>query len=240
MVEVVEDTVISKQFTSDEGNLYKPEGSGATFTEGSFTEAAFDKETNQDEDDYSDIEALFAVLHDESRLTDPASWRSDLERVLDVDTFLRWLAVNTVVQNWDTYGNMSHNYFLYTDPEDGLITWIPWDNNHALDGTGKSKALSLSLDEVTDEWPLIRYLMDDPMYQDQYESYVEAVVETVFIPDEMAITYQYYHDLIADSALAETEDATMLRSQAAFENSVTDLIDQVNSRYEAVQEFIRN
>ncbi|MBG0786277.1 MAG: CotH kinase family protein [Anaerolineaceae bacterium] len=240
MVEMVEDTVISQQFESDEGNLYKPEGTGATFAEGTFNEASFDKETNQDADDYSDIEALFAVLHDETRLTNPASWRSELESVLDVDTFLRWLAVNTVVQNWDTYGNMSHNYFLYTDPEDGLITWIPWDNNHALDGSGKNSALSLSLDEVTDKWPLISYLMDDPTYQAQYDSYVEAVVNTVFVPDEMAGTYQYYHDLIAASTLAETAEATMLRSQAAFENSVPELVKQVNSRYEAVQNYLSN
>ena len=240
MVEAVEDTVISQQFASDEGALYKPEGSGATFAAGSFNEASFDKETNRDEDDYSDIEALFAILHDESRLTDPVSWRSELESVLDVDTFLRWLAVNTVVQNWDTYGNMSHNYFLYTDPENGLITWIPWDNNHALNGAGRNQALSLSLNEVTDQWPLIRYLMDDPIYKDQYESYVEAVVDTVFVPDEMAETYQVYHDLIAASALAETEDATMLTSKEAFENSVNELIDQVNSRYEAVKAYLRN
>ncbi|MBG0770141.1 MAG: CotH kinase family protein [Anaerolineaceae bacterium] len=240
LVEAVEDTVISEQFASDEGNLYKPEGSGATFAEGSFDEAAFDKETNQDEDDYADIEALFAVLHAETRLTDPTSWRKALEAVFDVDTFLRWLAVNTVIQNWDTYGNMSHNYFLYTDPEDSLITWIPWDNNHALDGSGKSKALSLSLDEVTDEWPLIRYLMDDPLYQNQYKIYVSAVVNTVFVPDEMAQTYQYYHDLINASALAETDNATMLTSKEAFENSVEELINQVNSRYDAVQAFLQN
>ena len=100
------------------------------------------------------------------------------------------------------------------------------------------EALSLSLDEVTDGWPLIRYLMDDPVYQDQYDSYVAAVVNTVFVPDQMAQTYQTYHDLIADSALAETEDATMLQSKAAFENSVQELIDQVNSRYEAVQAYL--
>lgn len=238
MVEMVEDTVISQQFESDEGNLYKPEGSGATFAAGAFNEASFDKETNQDEDDYTDIEALYAALHADTRLTSPASWRSDLESIFDVDTFLRWLAVNTVVQNWDTYGLMSHNYFLYTDPEDGLVTWIPWDNNHALSGTGRQNTLSLSLDEVTEKWPLIRFLMDDALYHEQYDSYVNAVVDTVFVPDEMAETYQFYHALIAESALAETEDATMLKSQAAFENSVEELINQVNNRYQAVQDYL--
>lgn len=240
MVEMVEDTVISEQFTNDEGNLYKPDGTGATFAAGSFSEVSFDKETNQDEDDYSDILALFDVLHSDTRLSDPAAWRTELESVFDVDVFLRWLAVNTTVQNWDTYGTMSHNYFLYTDPESGLITWIPWDNNHALFGSGMREALSLSLDEVTDKWPLIRYLMDDPVYQAQYEIYLGEVIETVFVPEEMAAIYTYYHDLIADSALAETEEATMLSSKQAFENSVRELIEHVNSRYQDVQNYLAN
>jgi hypothetical protein len=239
MVEMVEDSVISQQFSSDSGNLYKPDGTGATFAEGSFNEASFDKETNQEEADYSDIIGLFDVLHADTRLTQPSTWRNDLESILDVDGFLRWLAVNTVVQNWDTYGQMSHNYFLYTDPDTGLITWIPWDNNHALTASGGMRdTLSLSLDEVTDEWPLIRYLMDDPIYQAQYESYLSDVIETVFVPDEMAATYRYYHDLIEASALAETADATMLRSKQAFQDSVQELIAQVNSRQAAVLQYL--
>ncbi len=238
MVEMVEDTVIEEQFVSDDGNLYKPEGTGATFAAGSFNEPSFDKETNQEESDYSDVLALFDALHADNRLTAPESWRSGLEAVFDVDTFLRWLAVNTVVQNWDTYGIMNHNYFIYTDPEDGLITWIPWDNNHALFGSGMRSAASLSLDEIGEDWPLIRFLMDDPVYKAQYQAYVGEVVETVFVPEEMADIYQYYHDLIAESALNETDDATMLRSPQAFESSVQALIDHVYGRYDAVQDYL--
>lgn len=238
MVELVEDTVIDEQFSDNDGNLYKPEGTGATFAEGSFSEESFDKETNQEEVDYSDILALFEVLHAENRLTDPETWREDLESVFDVDTFLRWLAVNTAVQNWDTYGVMSHNYFLYTNPENGLITWIPWDNNHAIFESGKQNALSLSLDEVTDRWPLIRFLMDDPTYQTQYESYLGEVVETVFEPEKMAEIYQMYHDLVAQYVLAETPEATTLSSAAAFNNSVGELISHTEARYQAVQDYL--
>jgi hypothetical protein len=80
--------------------------------------------------------------------------------------------------------------------------------------------------------------MDDPIYHAQYDSYVGAVVETVFVPEEMAQTYQAYHDLIAESVLAETEDATMLRSAADFENSVLSLIQQASQRYQAVQDYL--
>ena len=87
-VEVVDDTVIETQFSNDNGNVYKPEGTGATFAEGSFNEDSFDKETNQDEADYSDVLALFTILHADNCLTDPETWRSELEAVFDIDTFL--------------------------------------------------------------------------------------------------------------------------------------------------------
>ena len=41
-----------------------------------------------------------------------ATWRANLETVIDTNVFLKYLAVNTVVQNWDTYGRMTHNYYL--------------------------------------------------------------------------------------------------------------------------------
>jgi hypothetical protein len=54
----------------------------------------------------------------------------------------------------------------------------------------------------------------------------------------MAATYRYYHDLIEASALAETADATMLRSKQAFQDSVQELIAQVNSRQAAVLQYL--
>ena len=241
MVEMVEDTLIEEQFSAASGNLYKPEGSGATFAQGSYDEGSFDKETNQDEGDYADILAVFDALHAENRLSDPAAWRESLESVFDASAFLRWLAVNTVVQNWDTYGVMNHNYYLYTDPETGLVTWIPWDNNMALtDAVGKGETLSLSLAEVTEKWPLIRFLIDDPVYQAQYEAYLVEVVETAFVAEKLTETYTFYHKLIADWVLIETDQATTLRFKTAFDNSLQELIDHAYEREQAVEAYLSN
>ena len=131
-VEVVDDTVIQIQFEDDSGNVYKPSDSAATFAADTYNEAQYDKETNKDEDDYSDLEALLEALHADLRTSDAEAWRAELESVLDVDAFLRWLSANTVMQNWDTYGSMSHNYYLYHDPASDQLVWIPWDNNQSL------------------------------------------------------------------------------------------------------------
>ena len=242
MVEVIDDTVIEEQFEDDGGNVYKPDGSGASFAQGAFDEKSFDKETNQDEADWNDVVALFDALHADERTLDPAAWRSQLESVFDVDGFLRWLAVNTVVQNWDTYGRMTHNYYVYHDPTTDLLTWIPWDNNMALrDDIGRQGVLSLDLSEVDERWPLIRYLVDDEVYGETYTSYVEQTINGAFEPSNMTATYRELHDLIQPYVTGdegEIEGHTFLNSPEDFDTALDRLIEHANERYAAASDFI--
>ena len=236
-VEVVDDTVIETQFDDDDGNVYKPEGSGASFAVGTFSEQAFEKQTNQDEGDWSDIEAVFDALHAGTRTSDPETWRAGLEAVFDVDGFLNWLAVNTVVQNWDTYGGMTHNYYLYHDPTTDQIVWIPWDNNEAL-SSRKRNVRSLGLDEVGANWPLIRYLLDDEVYYAQYVAYVDAVINTAFDPEKMETTYRELAALIEPYALSENAEHTLLPSEADFYAAIEGLVEHAYARYDAAAEFV--
>jgi spore coat protein H len=121
--------MLDAQFGSRSGNLYKPEGAGANWSE--FNAAGFNKKTNERAADYTDVRAAIAALH--APQTSAAAWRDGLEAVFDVDHFLRWLAVNTAMQNWDAYGVMAHNYYLYGDPaQKGRLRWVPWDHNFSL------------------------------------------------------------------------------------------------------------
>jgi len=109
-------------------NLYKPDGRAANWT--SFDPASFEKKSNEAAKDFSDVMAAIDALHADA--TDRSTWRAKLERVFDVDLFLRWLAVNTAIANWDVYGAMPHNYYLYGDAaRGGRLRWIPWDHNMA-------------------------------------------------------------------------------------------------------------
>ncbi|MCP4420889.1 MAG: spore coat protein [Chloroflexi bacterium] len=231
MVEVIDDTVIETQFSDDDGNVYKPDGYGSSFAVGTFAEIDFDKETNQDEADYSDILALYDALHADTRVSDPAAWRTNLEAVFDVDAFLNWLAVNTLIQNWDTYGVAYHNYFLYNNPENGLLTWIAWDMNESLTNNGPMAAPALDLDAISDDWPLIRFLLDDELYHVRYEGYVEAVSSTIFTPEQMTARYNTLAEMIAPYAEAEI-------GADAFETAVSQLINHVNTRQEAAQTYL--
>jgi hypothetical protein len=118
--------MLDSQLAGRASNLYKPDGPGADWTR--FEKEGFEKKTNEDAADFRDVERAIAALH--APRADATQWRADLEKTFDVDRFLRWLAVNTAIENWDTYGAMAHNYYLYGDPKNGgRLQWIPWDNN---------------------------------------------------------------------------------------------------------------
>jgi spore coat protein H len=191
---------------------------------------AFEKENNEDEADWSDIETLYTVLHSDTRQTDPETWKAELEAIFDVDTFLHWLAVNTVIENWDTYGGMTHNFYLYNNPETGLLTWIPWDHNEAL-SEGRRSNMTLSMDAIGNEWPLISYLLADSEYYNTYTGYVDETITTVFEADAMAAKYQETANLIEPYATEEI-DAN------AFDQGLQALIDHTYDRVAEAERFL--
>ena len=174
VIEYIDDTVIKRYRGDDTGNIYKGRGPAISLAEGTFDgiRGSYINESNNLTADWSDIEALYNVLHSPERISDPEKWRKSLESVLDVDIFLEWMAVSAVIQHWDTYGSMDQNFFLYHNPDTDLIEWITWDHNEDLKinarggmpGGRMSKNITMGREEFKENWPLIRFLLDDPVY----------------------------------------------------------------------------
>ena len=226
LVEEVDDSVPDSQFSDDNGNLYKPDGDAASFASGSYDEDEFELKTNEDEANFSDVKALYDLLHDEQRTTDPEQWKSDLEAIFDVDGFLKYLAVNNTIQNWDTYGIMTHNYFLYNN--EGRLTWIPWDNNESFQDGKQGGALSFSMNEVSSSWPLISYLISIDEYETNYTNYVDEFATAVFDSDEMSTLLNSYKTLLESYATQEN---------SGFSSDVNSLISYIASRNSAAKNF---
>ena len=76
--------------------------------------------------------------------------------------------------------------------------------------------VSLSMDEIGADWPLIRYLLDDAVYHARYVAYGEAASATAFAPEVMEATYRHLAALIEPYVLAENPMHSQLQSTAAF------------------------
>lgn len=238
LVEEVDDTVVKTQFDASSGNLYKPDGEAAKFASGTYNTDEFKLKTNKDSADYSDVKALYDVLTSSKRTSDEEAWKAKLETILNVDGYLKWLAANTTIQNWDTYGRMTHNYYLYNNPENNLLTWIPWDNNEAFQVGKQREALSLALTEVGTEWPLIRYLISVDQYNEIYKNYLHKFINEVFVPAQMSTTYATYYNLLKEFAYAEESGYTFIQTDTEFDQAVETLKTHAQSRTDAVNNFL--
>ena len=230
-VEVVFETMLSDQFGSDYGNCYKPDGTGAAWAITDFSLSDFENKTTGGTGE-SDITEMYDILHSSERTSDPSTWRTALESVFDVDGFLKWLTVNTTIQNWDTYGRMTHNYYLYHDPEDDLIKWIPWDNNEAFEEGKQGGALSFEFNEINEsDWPLIKYITNDDTYEAIFKNHINNFINGAFATSKMQAQYSSWSSIIENSAISETADYSFLNGAGDFSSAISELQSHAASRY---------
>lgn len=201
MIEEATDTVVLN-FANDthppgKGNIYKPENN----TWDKFVESDFEKKNNEKENNFTDIQRTFAALHAPNRLTAPAVWRKNLQDVFDVETFLRVLAGVSLIGNWDTYGLMPHNYYLYNVK--GVLEWIPWDFNLALNCDDRTT--SIFKNEIGDQWPLISFLLADQYFRGLYTTYVQWLITSgPFVAKDIIKRKDQLIDLVTPHVLGQS------------------------------------
>ena len=128
-VEQVDETFLAKNFSTNTGSLYKPDGTGSDL-----------KWISDDIDDYTGVNAKTSTddSDDEAMISFLSAINNkgaSIEDTVDVDNMLRYFATNTALVNLDSYqGNMKHNYYLYE--EKGKFSIIPWDYNMSFGGFG--------------------------------------------------------------------------------------------------------
>lgn len=244
MVEVIDDTMVKDQFGDKKGNIYKPESTFQTYVQ-----SQFEKKNNETTPDYSDVQAFVTALNSTDRTTNAAQWRTNLEKTFNVDNYLKYLAINNTIVNWDAYGAMAHNYYLYNSPVNKL-TWIPWDHNMSMTttaaaggGGGMSRsAVSLAMTEVGTGWPLIRYMAADPVYYAKYKQYVRTFTDNVFTTGKMNELFDKYTTLITpyvNGTEKEVAPYTNLTNTAAFTSALAALKQHVVTRNQDVNTFLK-
>src|SRR5262245_3187270 len=67
-------------------------------------------------------------------LASDAEFARQIDSFMDVDEFLRFLAVQALLANLDSPLLTGHNYYLYLNSATDRLAWIPWDLNEAFGG----------------------------------------------------------------------------------------------------------
>ncbi len=241
VIEDPSDHMLGYQLDAAGANLYKPEGKGADWTV--FDPTGFAKKTNETSG-FEDVEAALSALHADR--ADAAAWRAGLEAAFDVQGFLRMLAVNQAMVNWDSYECIAHNYYLYGQSNHGgRLAWFPWDLNESLRPATRQGCTpeSVMLDEVGTNRPLIRFVLDDAVYRRTYQDELAKLLTGAFSSTSLDPALTAAHDLVAPWVVGpeavEVFPYTFLPSPDAFLVSLggtpNSLLDHVANRRVAVQ-----
>lgn len=210
-IEQVDKTFLTDRFTAalNDGNLYKPDGPGADLS--MFSQTTFEKKTNETAADYSDIMGFIDLL---KTLNDPATIKATLEPIMNVDGFLRFLAINNILTSWDAYPGTGHNYYIYNNPKNkdtpqkNYWEYIVWDANEAFGNfipMGKTAYDNLSWpwDQPysMNQKPLITKILMVPEWRTKLGDYTKQFLKDakVFEPIAAQARADELHKFISDA-----------------------------------------
>jgi len=156
---------------------------------------------------------------DLARLThraDDATFAAKIDSLLAVDEFLRYVAVTSAVISFDSFLSTGHNYYMYVNPADGLVYFIPWDLNMTFGGYGWVGTIDeLARTDMNrayaDHNILIERVLKIPKYAAVYQGHVNKLSSQFFNPRRFAERRELLVDVM-DSAQRATLAAKRIGS----------------------------
>ncbi|KAG0209640.1 hypothetical protein BGX28_010156 [Mortierella sp. GBA30] len=159
--------------------------------------------TNPKDDPMKDLIQFMADLkhYDPKNVKDPiAYW----EQRLDLDMFLKSMAMEFLSASWDSYWHKGSNYQFYNDPITGKWTWLPID----FDDTFNYENAFSDLDSYR-EVPKInakgfgsplaqKLIMETPVIKKRFEAVLKDIVTYVFKPEAVGPRLDGYKTMIEE------------------------------------------
>ena len=126
LVEHVGGPFLKEHFKNKKGLLLKPEGlKGLDYLGEEWPpyEAKYRPKTDADKKQQDRLIAFTRLVNK----ADDEQFRKEIGSFLDVDGFLRYLAVNGLIASLDSLLGFGHNFFMYLRPDTNQFVFMPWD-----------------------------------------------------------------------------------------------------------------
>ncbi len=218
-VQQLNGTFLREWFGSSSGNNYKCDPRGDLQWMGADTaqyKKNYEKKTNEDIADWSDLVSFIDKLNN----LPAQNFQTEIEKVLDVDRALWYIAFCNVLVNLDSYIGSAHNYYLYNNPVDKRFSMIPWDMNEVLGvfqiGMNVPQLEQLPLNYGMQR-PLVRRLLAIPEYSQRYAAHMRTLVEEALDEKFWSERITAHQNLIRT---AVESDSKKLYSMAMFNLNV--------------------
>ncbi len=194
-VEQVDDVFLTARYGHATGFLYKCAYGANLLDNGQVYNATmFESEINTTLDTRTEVDHFVEVLNGTSDALFPA----EIEKVFNVDRYLRQLAVEALLGHWDGYSFNKNNFYLFYNGQTGKVEYFPYDvdNTWGIDWVGQDWGIrDLNVwHEASDPRPLTTRILRVPAYRLKYEAYLKEMMQTTFQKSylyPLLTTYQF-------------------------------------------------
>lgn len=205
-VEHIDEEFMEKRFGNQDGNLYKclwpadlkyigSDPDLYKFTTGD--RRAYDLRTNVEGDDYSDIAHLIDIINN----TNLSQLPCELEKIFNVPDYIKTLAFDVVISNWDGYAFNMNNFYLYHNTSTDKFEFVLYDldNTYGIDWFDIDWANRdiYNWSPGLGERPLFDRIMEVQQYKDQYTYYVKQLIQEVLDSSVLFPRINYLRDQIS-------------------------------------------
>ncbi|MBN1936286.1 MAG: CotH kinase family protein [Anaerolineae bacterium] len=187
---------------------------------------AYGKATNEEAADYSDILGLIYAI-DGVQYATPDEFAAAVEPLLNVDGFLRYMAVVAALGNWDIYPYTGNNYYLFNN--DGRFEWIPWDL--AWGDNPQQSLFERGGAGLVERAPLYDNVFQVERYRTRFAGYLDLLARQWFTGENVSTLAARYHAMIAPYVTQSTGDKAFFGPTAMFP------IDAFNASWLRLGEF---
>lgn len=169
-LERIDRPFLKRVFGSGKGNLYEAQISdfrpGWTRT--------FEKKNNAKSPERDDLDAVAEALRsDDSQLIER------LGRILDIDAFITFWAMESLMNHWDGFAGHLNNAFVYHDPKSGKLRFIAW----GADSTFGEHHIFVPFEPPASVWAvsfLARRLYNHPVTREKYRNRMRELLKGVW------------------------------------------------------------
>ncbi len=161
------------------------------------TERAYDLKTNELADDYSDLVTLCTELNQPI----DSKFEENIHKVLNVNDYLKALALEVMSGHWDDYTYNKNNYFLYKNNKTNKFEFLSYDadNTFGVDWVNQDWAkrdVKKWLPQNAEKRPLTSKLLAVNSFNQLYLKYLDSVATYILHPDTIFPYITKIHTLV--------------------------------------------
>jgi len=196
-VEQIDDEFIDKRYGSEEGFLYKcSQGMSLAYKEEVYDDKKITSKMNESADDRNELSHFIDILNN----TSDETFKEEIEKIFDVNSFIRQMAVEAIIGHWDGYSWFNNNYYLFYNPNNMKFEFIPYDSDNTFGVNFTSNDWgNRDLNHFYDydkKRPLVTRILNVEVYKNSYYRYLNILFEEYFTENYLFPKFNFFKDLL--------------------------------------------